>query len=68
MESKYELKEIGIKNCICYYFGGIVRVVGTDFDILLDEKSCKAYENILLHDIHTTLLQVQKHCILGLMK
>ena len=52
MERKDELKEIHIKNCTCYYFGDIMRVVGIDFDnILLDEKSYKTYENILIDNI-----------------
>ena len=37
MESKNELKEINIKNRMCYYFSG---------DILLDKKSYKTYKNI----------------------
>ena len=52
MERKDELKEIHIKNCTCYYFGDIMRVVGIDFDnILLDEKSYKTYENIIIDNI-----------------
>ena len=43
MESKYELKEIDIKNCTCYYFDDIMRAwdihIDTDFsDILLGKK------------------------------
>ena len=34
-------------------------------DILLDEKSYKTYKNILIYDIHTKLLCVQYHCVLG---
>ena len=38
-----------MKDCICYYFDDIMRVIDIDFsDILLDEKS---YENILIYDI-----------------
>ena len=37
MENKDELKEIGIKNCTCYYFDGIIRNVAFS-DILSDEK------------------------------
>ena len=52
MKRKDELKEIHIKNCTCYYFGDIMRVVGIDFDnILLDKKSYKTYENILIDNI-----------------
>ena len=54
MESKDELKEIGIKNCMCYYFDDIIRFWGRDIefmDILLDEKLCETSENILIYDI-----------------
>ena len=43
-----ELKEIDIKNCMCYYFDEIIKIEDFDFDILLDEKSGK---NILACDI-----------------
>ena len=40
MESKTELKEINIKNGMCYYFDDIIRDIDIYFgDILLDEKS-----------------------------
>ena len=49
MKSKDELKEIAIKNCTCYYFDDIMRVLDIDFsDSLLNEKS---YWNILIYDI-----------------
>ena len=32
MESNDELKEIDIKNCMCYYFDDIMRVMGSDID------------------------------------
>ena len=41
-----------LKNRTCYYFDEIMRVKDIDFsDILLDQKSYKTYENILLYDI-----------------
>ena len=41
-----ELKIIGIKNCVCYYFYDIVKIEDFDFDnSLLDENS---YENMLI--------------------
>ena len=49
MESKDELKEIDIKNRVCYYFDDIF--TGRDIysaDILLDEK---IHYNILVYDI-----------------
>ena len=51
MESKDELKEIDIKNCTCYYFDDIMRVIDIEFsNSLLEEKS---YENILSHFIQS---------------
>ena len=32
MESKNELKEIDIKNYICYYFDDIIKIVDFDLD------------------------------------
>ena len=49
MESKYELKEIDIKNRACYYFHDVIS--GTDINfssILLDKK---LYKNISVYDI-----------------
>ena len=49
MESKDELKEIDIKNRMCYYFDDIINDVDIYFsDVLLDEK---LYENISVYDI-----------------
>ena len=49
MESRFELKEIFIKNRVCYYFEDIIN--GTDINfsnILLDKK---LYENISVYNI-----------------
>ena len=35
MESKDELKEIDIKNCTCYYFDDVMRVIDSDFSDIL---------------------------------
>ena len=44
MERNNILKEISIKNCMCYYFDDIIKIAEFDFNnILIDEKS---YENI----------------------
>ena len=55
MESKDELREIDIKNCTCYYFDNIIRLLDTDIefsDILLDERLYEEkYENILIYNI-----------------
>ena len=47
MESNHKLKEIGFKNCICYYVDDIIKINDFDLDnILIEEKS---YENILVY-------------------
>ena len=52
MESNDKLKEIDIKNCICYYFNDIIRVEDFYFNILFDEKSYEyTCKNILIYDI-----------------
>ena len=49
MESKDKLKEIDIKNRVCYYFDDIMKDADIYFsDILLDEK---LYDNILVYEI-----------------
>ena len=43
------LKNINVKNFICYYFHDITKIEDFDLDdILIDEKS---YENILVYNI-----------------
>ena len=57
MESNEELKKNEIKNRTCYYFTGIIKIEGFDFDILIDEKS---YKNILVYNIlYKTLIGVK---------
>ena len=55
MESKSKLKEIDIKNRMCFYFDDIVKFCDRDIefsDILLDEKLYKEKrENVLIYDI-----------------
>ena len=49
MESKDRLKEIDIKNLMCYYFHDTIRHFDINFDnILLDER---LYENMSVYDI-----------------
>ena len=51
MESKCELKEIDIKNRVCYYFHDITKDRDIDFrDILLDET---LYKNISVMTLYT---------------
>ena len=71
MESKDELKEIDIKDRTCYHFDDIMWVRDIDFsDVLLTEKSYKAYENISIHDISYKISMGAKpfHSILGSIK
>ena len=54
MVSNDKLKEINIKNRLCYYFNDMIKIEDFDFDnILLDEKS---YGNILIYDISYKIL------------
>ena len=49
MKSKNELKEIDIKNRVCYYFDDIINGTKINFsNILLDKK---LYENISVYNI-----------------
>ena len=49
MESNNKLKEIDIKNCLCYYFDDIIKTEDFDLDnFLIDEKS---YETFLVYNI-----------------
>ena len=69
MESKHELKEIDIKYLTCYDFSDIMRVIDIDFsNILLNEKSCKTYKNILIYDISYNTFMVQNYYVLDSMK
>ena len=34
MEENKELKKVGIKNCMCYYFDVTIKIEDFDFDIL----------------------------------
>ena len=52
MEENNRLEELDIKNCTCYYFGGITNINDLDLNNnLLDETS---HENILLCDVTYT--------------
>ena len=53
MDSKHEFKKnIYIKNCTGCYFNDIMRVTDMDFnDILLNEKTYKSYEKLLIYDV-----------------
>ena len=49
MESKDQLKEIDLKNHMCYYFNGIIKIDNFYVDnILIGEKP---YENFLVYNI-----------------
>ena len=49
MDRNDELKEIDMKNRVCYYFDDIIKIEDFNLDnILIDEKS---YENILVYSI-----------------
>ena len=49
MVNKDELKEIDVKNCTCYYFDHVMKVIDIyPSNNLLDEKPYKKYENSFL--------------------
>ena len=44
MDSNNKLKEIGMKNCACYYFDGIIKFEGFHLDqVLIDEPSYEKF-------------------------
>ena len=47
MKSKNELKEINIKNLVCYYFDDIINGTKINFSNILLNK--KLYENVSLY-------------------
>ena len=62
MESNHKLKDINIKNRICYYFDDIIKIEHYHLDnIMLNEKS---YRNILVYnDSYKTLIGDKPLCI-----
>ena len=63
MNSKNELKEIDIKNCVCFYFNDIINGTKTTFSNILMNK--KSYENISVYNISYKVQQAQNHFVLG---
>ena len=59
MKSNNRLKEVDIKNRLCYYFDDIIKIEDFDFvNILIGEKS---YKNILIFEIsYETLISPKK--------
>ena len=67
MESKDELKEIDIKNCMCYYFDDTMTVSDISFNDILINKNCSRTRYFMT--FHTKFLWVKKfHCVLDLIK
>ena len=66
MKSKNELKEIDIKNCVCFYFNDIINGTKTTFSNILINK--KSYENISVYNISYKVQQFQNHFVLGSIK
>ena len=62
MKSKNELKEIDIKNCLCYYFDNIIKEAKSNFSNILLDK------NFQVITFHIKLRQAQNHCVLGSIK
>ena len=55
------MTKINIKNCMCYYFDGIIKFQNFDLDnILIEEKS---YKKILVYNIsYNTLIFAKPLC------
>ena len=61
MKSREKLKEVGIKNRTCYYFDDIMWVIDIDFNnLLLDKKSYKKIQNVLVYEILYKTFMVKK--------
>ena len=61
MKSREKLKEVGIKNRTCYYFDDIMWVIDIDFNkLLLDKKSYKKIQNVLVYEILYKTFMVEK--------
>ena len=43
MDSKYELKEIDIKKCACYFFDDITKIEGFDINNINRRKITQKY-------------------------
>ena len=57
MENNNELKDIDVKNCMCYYFDDII-IEDFDLDNILKDK--KLYEIIFIYEILNKSLIVPK--------
>ena len=61
MKSREKLEEVGIKNRTCYYFDDIMWVIDIDFNnLLLDKKSYKKIQNVLVYEILYKTFMVKK--------
>ena len=61
MKSREKLKEVGIKNRTYYYFDDIMWVTDIDFNnLLLDKKSYKKIQNVLVYQILYKTFMVKK--------
>ena len=66
MKSENELKEIDIKNRVCYYFDDITNGTKINFSNILWDK--KLYRNISIYNILYKTPTGPKPCILGSIK
>ena len=61
MKRREKLKEVGIKNRTYYYFDDIMWVTDIDFNnLLLDKKSYKKIQNVLVYQILYKTFMVKK--------
>ena len=57
MISNDKLKEIDIKNCMCYYFDDIIKIEDFDLDNILIDKTFLQESELT----HITLYQLKKY-------
>ena len=57
MVSNDKLKEIDIKNCMCYYFDDIIKIEDFDLDNILIDKTFLQESELT----HITLYQLKKY-------
>ena len=66
IKGKNELKEIDMKNCLCYYFDNTINGTKIKFSNILLEKNYKKIFQFITFRIK--LQHLQNHCVLASIK